>query len=71
MSGSWHKGEDLGTAAIVSAAGGATDALRGYMFALTALWTAIVHRSAVKQLLHPPRINFDLEVTALELEQRG
>lgn len=53
----WHNAEDFVTAAIVSAAGGTTDTLRGYMFALPGLWAAIVRRIAIEHLLNPPRIN--------------
>jgi len=68
---SWHKAEDFGTAAIASAAGGASDTVHGYMFALPALWTAIVRRIAVEHLLDPLRINFNFDATAFELEQRA
>jgi hypothetical protein len=51
--------------------GGATDTRRGYMFALPALGVATMRRIAVEHLLNPLRINFDLDATSFELEQRG
>lgn len=38
---------------------------------LPTLWSVIVERIAVEHLLDPPWVNFDLEATALELEQHG
>jgi hypothetical protein len=41
------------------------------MLAYPPFWTAIMRRIAVEHLLDALRINFDLEATAFELQQRG
>ena len=42
-----------------------------YNVRLPTLWTTIVRRIAVEHLLNVLRINFDIEPTPFQLEQRG